>query len=94
MRHIRIEYIRSRNQGAIYTDTYVLDCMTLPVTIMTDTVLANGFYRSNKDETTNYDPAKLITPGAIISITPCTARGYSNHDLAQQIKQAEGRGSR
>ena len=79
--YLNIEYLRRNGVGDPTFDSYVMETeLYMPEAVAA--VLECGFRRVNT-ENTSYDEEQWITPGAIMSITPCDERGYSKHFKAE-----------
>jgi hypothetical protein len=92
MEYLRIRYLRANGFQAAVFDSYVLKVVRdgWSDSDATHALMKQGFRRVSEagDGTRrDYDEEELICPGAIMSITPCDERGYSQHDLEQQKKK-------
>ena len=86
--YLSIQYLRHNGLGVPAFDSYVIempsDLFTLELAVAA--ILKHGFRRLNTEHT-SYDEQQWITPGAIMSITPCDERGYSDHFKAEVERQ-------
>lgn len=87
--HLRIQFIGGRARlGELFQDTAVVPISEIGYSQNAAQAIPyamhHGVYRPNRyqdgKQITFYDPSELICPGAILSITPCDERGYSEYD--------------
>lgn len=83
VRYLRIRYLRADGLRAPTFDSYVMpfECSLASAIV---TILREGFCRVSSSRTT-YDENTRIAPGAIMDVTECDPKGYTEYDL-QEIK--------
>ena len=90
--YIRVRYLRPDGSNAPTFDSCVINQPQDNFIDAVDVILKRGFFipstpsRYPDPQECSQDRERLITPGAIMSVTLCDERGWSKHDLKQYHK--------
>ena len=89
MKYVRIRYLTHGGTGMPLFDSYVLACQDTQTFQHTLDSLRSFGFSMEASRSRFPDPEERIMPGAIMSVTPCNERGWSDHDIKRERERRE-----